>query len=231
MESIVQVSQCDIDFWTQQITEHTLFLFKLLNPTTVVSLRNESKEHYSSWYNLLKSNPITYDPILLSSLFSFLENIRTKIKMLQRDSPPITIDLSIENFNSLIDHMILEQTYFSRLVEGKITVKDELLFWALENAEHDQLVSNLLQGTTLGNQIGKISDQLKQNYLISIYNYKYFPNEISLIKNSNNTIATIHNFVHSGQITNINDAMLEHEIRESKKGEERVQYLLSLMMF
>ena len=63
---IVQVSQCDIDFWTQQITEHTLFLHNLLNPNSVPTLKDEAKQHYSAWYSLLHKNPISYDANMMA---------------------------------------------------------------------------------------------------------------------------------------------------------------------
>ena len=76
---IVQVSQCDVDFWTQQVTEHTLFLHRLLNPDAVPALKQEAKTHYSAWYGLLKQSPVKYDADMLNSLYAFLEIIHNKI--------------------------------------------------------------------------------------------------------------------------------------------------------
>jgi hypothetical protein len=230
---IVQASQCDVDFWTQQLTEHTLFLHKLLNPAAVPALKEEAKKHYAAWYALLKQNPVPYDATMTASLYAFLEVIHNKIGTntvaRQGGVAPINLELSLDDFHALIKHMISEQTYFVRLVEGKVTIKDELLFWAQENAEHTELISHLLPAGDLKNQTAEISDSLKRTRVLSIYDQAYFSDELPLIKRSNNTTATIHGFIHSGQITSINDAMLEHEMREAQKGEERVQYLLGLL--
>lgn len=234
---IVEVSQSDIDFWTQQLTEHILFIQKLLNHDAVPALKQEAKNHYSAWYRLLNENPVRYDASMLNSLYAFLETIHGKIgertqtgdKKVIIQSAPINVELSIDDFHSLVKHMILEQTYFVRLVEGKMTIKDELLFWAQENAQHTELVAHLLPPGDLKNQAVEIADSLKRTRVLANYDEVYFSDELSTIKRSNGVAGVVHAAVHTGQIRTINDAMLEHEMREGQKGEQRVQYLLGLL--
>lgn len=225
---LVQVSQCDIDFWTQQLTEHILFLHKLLNPDAVPILKEEAKTHYSTWYCLLKQSPVRYDAGLLNSLYAFLETIHNKLGE-RNQNIPINLELSTKDFHALVKHMILEQTYYVRLAEGKMTIKDELLFWAQENAEHTELVSHLLPLGNLKDQTSEIADSLKRTRVLANYDQIYFSDELSLIKRSNEAAGIIHQAVHTGRIQTINDAMLEHEMREAQKGEQRVQYLLGLL--
>lgn len=227
----VQVSQCDIDFWTQQLTEHTFFLHRLLNAEVVPWLKEEAKIHYKTWYNVLNQKPVRYNAIASNSLYAFLETIHNKIKdQTQKVTGiPINLELNIGDFHALVRHMIFEQTYFTRLVEGNMTIKEELLFWSQENAEHTELLSHLLPPGDFKNAATDLANSLKQTSLIANSDPIYFAQELELIKRSNETAAILHGKVHSGQIRTINDAMLEHEMREAQKGEQRVQYLLTLI--
>lgn len=236
---IVRVSQCDVDFWTQQITEHILFIHKLLNPDAVPALKQEAKIHYSTFYNVLNQKPVRYDANMFNSLYAFLETIHNKIcerndtgdqtSIIKGVGAPINVELSTDDFHALVKHMILEQTYFVRLVEGKMTIKDELLFWSQENSQHTELVSHLLAPGDFKDQAAEIAHSLKRNRILSNYDEIYFSDELALIKRSNSAAGVVHGAVHAGEIRTVNDAMLEHEMREGQKGEQRVEYLLGLL--
>ena len=222
---IVQASPCDIDFWSQQLTEHALFLHRLLNPQTVPGLKEEARQLYASWYNVLQKRPIAYNATLINNTYGLLETVHNKISQIN----PINVELPVNDFHALVRHMLLEQTYFVRLVDGKMTVKEELLFWAQENAEHTELVSHLLPPGELKDRSALLADALNRNRVMANYDASYFVPELELIQNSNLGAGVIHGAVHSGQIRTVNDQMLEHEMREARKGEERVQYLLTLL--
>lgn len=129
-------------------------------------------------------------------------------------------NISTEDLTSLVKHMILEQTYFVRLNEGNITVADELQFWFQENREHIDLLSHLLPNGELKTHVIHLVNQ----------SFEYpddFKYQSDVIDISDRTTDIIHNDIHSGRIKSIDDKMLEHEMRETKRGKQRIIYLIS----
>jgi len=235
---IIQVTHDDIKFWTFQLTEHALFLHLLLNPQAVPELKNEAKHLHNAWnehrqkckdLNPKKCSCIPDGYIgflkLSNALYALLETIHSKIGVI----PNINLDIPSDDFHALIRHMLMEQTYFVRLVEGKITMKEELLFWLQENAEHMTLISHLLPFGPLKDQAANIADILGRTKDAALQNSGYFINEVTLIRAANESAMNVHNAIVSGQVLTINQIMLDHEIREAIKGEERVRYLLSVL--
>ena len=213
----IQVSQCDIDFWTQQLAQHALFLQDLFNPQNAGDLIEEAKMLCIGWSNQLKKNPIEYNPILSNSQYSLLHAAKSRLSR----GVPINNKISGDDLHDLLHHMILEQTFFVRLAQGRMTIGEELQFWVQENREHTDFVSRFLPDGILKDEISDLVDKLEDHYEL--------PENLKLIRASNKAMMEVHNAVHSKQITAIDDAMLEHEIREAKKGEQRVSFLLSLL--
>lgn len=223
----VEVSQSDVDFWSKQICEHILFIIKFLDPNVAPSLVQEGKELYASWYNLVQRTPIPYNPGLINRLYAFFEYIRNKMD----HNPPIYIGISREEFSHLISHYILEQTYYVRLVEDKMTVREELSFWFRENSDHAQFVANRLPCGDLKDQLIEISKLFLDPAIVIGNTPPYFGNGLILLRESNARLILIDNAMKSGQVvsTDLSAEMLEHELREGLKGERRVSFLIRLL--
>lgn len=219
----IQAKDCDVEFWTQQLAQHALFIHDLLDPQVVPDLKEEAKMLYSGWYSQLQNNPVKYNPVLSNSQFAFLEATHNRLSQ----GIPLNMGILRDDLHDLLRHMILEQTFFVRLVQGRVSINEEIQFWLQENREHTALVSRLLPAGPLKNQIIDLSDRLESTRSLTNFDIPYLLSELDLVRISNQGAMIVHNAVHAGQITEINDAMLEHEIREAQKGEERLTYLIS----
>ncbi|CAH6419331.1 Hypothetical protein HVR_LOCUS535 [uncultured virus] len=221
----IQVSQCDVDFWTQQLAQHALFLQDLIDPQVAPDLVEEAKMLYTGWYKQLQNKPVGYNPVFSNSQYSLLEGAHNRLSQ----GLPINNGISQDDLHDLLRHMVLEQTFFVRLVQGRMTVRNEIQFWIQENREHTALISRLLPPGPFKDQIINLSDRLDASRAVTNFDLAYLNEELNLIKASNQGAITVHNALHAGQIVGLNDAMLEHEMREAQKGEERLTYLISLL--
>ena len=217
LSKIVVATDDDTTFWKDRFIEHVTFLYSMLNEREVPELKYEALELSS----FLKSGS-KIDPIHISLLYAFLETINNEID----DVVDINNALSRDDFRDLVRHMIIEQTYYVRLISGKITVKDELLFWLQETAEHMSLISNLLPHGPLRTQTSQAADILKRTRSHAIKNPLYLMVEADLIKSANRSAYLVNDAILSGKVQ-IDDEMLIHEIKESTRGEERVHSLLN----
>ena len=137
--------------------------------------------------------------------------------------PNINIEIPLYDFCDLVNHMILEQTYYIRLTDNKMTVKDELLFWLQEHIEHMSLVADLLPIGVLKDNATQISDMLKDIRNASLQNPVYLWNSLEVITVANNILM---------QVTNTKDVdpqMVRHEMRETEHGLKRITSLLKDM--
>src|SRR5690242_11954232 len=121
IDRMIQVSQNDIDFWTQQLAEHALFMTNLINPQIAPDLVEEAKMLYTGWYEHLQNKPVKYNPVFSNSQYALLETAHNRISQ----GLPINKDISQDDFHDLLRHMILEQTFFVRLVQNRMTIKNE----------------------------------------------------------------------------------------------------------
>jgi hypothetical protein len=224
LDNIIQVSTEDINFWMQRLTEHTFFLKSLLNPQIVPDLQLEANELYQIFTTHIQRNS-EYNAHLINALYALLATINIRMK----DFGNINLLLSPNDFYDLIQHMILEQTYFVRLFEGKMTVQYELLFWLREISEHMSLISHLLPPNQLKIQAANIGNILEQTRIAALQDSSILLNDADLIRSSNEISLNITNSIRSGQIQGVDLATVEHEYIEAVKGFERVQYLLSLL--
>lgn len=219
MESIIGPSTNDVSFWMGQITEHALFLSKLLNPATVMELKREANDYYLQ----ASSKRNSYDPEFLTLFYAFLETIKTKAK----DIKNINLEISHDDFCDLVKHMILEQTYFVRLVNNKMTVKEEIMFWLQEAIEHTTLVSHLLPTGQLKLKAIEVAQSLRDIRTAALSNPEYLLYSLQAIKVSIEAALMVNNEIIAHKV-NIDQSMLFHEIRESEYGFQRIGSLIQI---
>lgn len=225
LNGIVKATQCDTDFWMYQIAQHALFLSKLLDGDYVPKLKDEAAALYKELYCTVKEPVIQYNCKLLTSMYALLFTISGRT----HNESGLTKELSDEDFRTLIQHMIIEQTYYVRLYAGQLTVEDELLFWSRENEQHTKLVAHLLPPSDLRDRLAVMSDSVRENNLLSNMDPMYFSDELGLITHSNQLASVVHAGVLDGSITSVDRDTLEHEMREAQRGEERIKSLISYL--
>lgn len=225
LNNFIQPVADDITFWRVQISEHALFLSNLLNPNTAYDLKREATQFYMRSVNSqTQMTRGTYDVNFMSLFYAFLETVHNKIP----DIPDINLVLSLDDFHDLVKHMILEHTYVVRLLGGQMTVKEELLFWLQENAEHMTLVSNLLPQGQLKEDSGRIADALRCAHNASLHDHSYLLTSSNVVRASIEAASLVNNEIISGRV-NIDQQMLLHEIRESNRSLDRINSLLKGM--
>lgn len=220
LNNFIQPVADDSTFWKHQITEHALFLSNKLNPNTASELKHEATQFYLMSVNN-RTSESSYNANYMNLFYAFLETIRNKIP----DIPNINLEISTDDFYDLVRHMILEHTYVVRLLNGQMTVKEELLFWLQESAEHMLLLTNLLPEGQLREESGRIAEILRETRDAALDNPAYLLNSSNIIKASLEAAALINNDIISGRVQ-IDQQMLFHEIREANRGLERINSLL-----
>ena len=214
----VQANVKDIDLWMNQFVEHALFLSQLLDPVKVPGLQEEAREIHEQLKGLLIIGGVERVAKLLNYLFALLVTVHNKT------GRNINLKISTDDFHDLVNHMMLEQAYFTRLVAGKITIKEEVEFWAEESAGHLTLISHDLPEGTLKSDIQQLVQFLKSTH--------DSPNMINRVEQALEVEATytqeLLNSVIKGEVK-VDKAMLEHEMRESNWGLYRLKYFISNM--
>lgn len=223
LSNIIQISNDDIQFWMLRLLEHTFFLKTLLNPQIVPDLQAEADELFRSFLSQSQRNP-QYNPTLINALYALLEAINNRMKDFD-----INVKLEPNDFHDLIQHMIEEQTYFVRLFEGRMTVQLELLFWLKEGSEHMNLISHLLPSGTFKLQAANIANILESTRIEALQDSSILLTEADLIESASEIASNIVNSIRSGELKGVDLATVEHELIESIKGHERIQYLVSLL--
>lgn len=215
----VHASPDDISFWLKQFTEHALFAAKLLNPEVVPELKQEMEAIYFSLEE--ESNKGSYNANLLSLLYALLFKILNKSEILHN----INMELSSKDFHDLINHMLLEQTYFTRLINDKVTVKEDLAFWAQESAEHLSLIANMLPRSNIKNNVLKLIQSIDHIMLKGHKQPSHLISVINLLRNEIPLTNEIYTLAFQQRL-NVNKNMLEHEMRETEYGLARIEYLV-----
>lgn len=95
--------------------------------------------------------------------------------------------------------MILEHTYVVRLLGGQITVKEELLFWLQENAEHMTLVSNLLPQGQPKDDSSRIAESLRDTRDAAMQHSSYFLSSANAIRASIEAASLVNNGIINGK--------------------------------
>ena len=214
----VQANVKDIELWMNQFVEHALFLSQLLDPIKVPGLQEEAHEIHEQLKGLLIIGGVERVAKLLNYLFALLVTIHNKT------DHNINLKISSDDFHDLVKHMMLEQSYFTRLVAGKITIKEEVEFWAEESAGHLTLISHELPEGTFKHNIQQLVQFLKSTPADS--------NMIAQVVQGLEIEATytqeLLDSVIKGKIK-VDKAMLEHEMRESNWGLYRLKYFVGNM--
>ena len=215
LTNFIQPAPADALFWKQRIAEHALVLSDLLNPDTASDLKHEATQ----FYIMINNNSDNEE--FMNLFYAFLETVRNKIA----DIPDINLEIPTEEFYDLVRHMILEHTYVVRLLNGQMTIKEELLFWLQETAEHTTLLANLLPEGQLREEAGRIAEILRDTRALALENPAYLLNSPNIIKASIEAASLINNEVISHRVQ-IDQRMILHEILEAEYGLERVNFLL-----
>lgn len=223
LNNFVHPVDADVQFWMGQFKEHAIFLHNLLNPETVPNLKQEALSLASALNRQMLTFPTDAGLELLISLYALLEEINNKIS----EIPNINVDIPVADFRDLVHHMILEQTYYTRLMEGKMTIGNELLFWLQEAQQHMCLASHLLDCCKLKDQAAEISNRLKQMRFNALSQPCNLSTEVDLLMTANKFSTELDNAIISGTIKTIDQNMHEHEMRETEYGQRRVASLLT----
>lgn len=215
----VHASPEDISFWLKRFTEHALFAAKLLNPEIVPELKQEMETLYFALED--ETNKGTYNANLLSLLYALLFKILNRADVLHN----INLELSQKDFHDLINHMLLEQTYFTRLVNDRVTVKEDLTFWVQESAEHLTLIASMLPKSNIKNNVTKLTNAIDQIMLRGHKDPAHLVSIVTLLRNEIPVTNEIYTLAFQHRL-NINKEMLEHEMRETEYGLARIEYLV-----
>lgn len=220
LQRTIDPTEDDVRFWTERLTEHALFIYKLLNENVVPRYKQEAKEIYNQYVQELQKQRMTFNAHLSNELYALLGEIKT----IAMNGSVINVDLNEKDFIALVKHMIYEQNYFVRLLNNRITVRDELIYWVQESHEHTELVSHLLPEGTLKKQAKELSSALKQltkgddyvqdfNYLVKAYY----------------AAVDVYERIAKHEIPNIDPEMVAHEVREAERGCLRFRNILLSM--
>lgn len=193
----------DVFFWLGQFRDHALFLFLLLDDQRVPQLKWTAYDLYMHW---------SFDEVWLRKFSDLQMRI---LKLIDQD---INVILSPADFESLVEHMLKEFIFYLQLIAGQMTPEDEINFWTQENAEHTELAGHLLPPGRLKNQTLQLSQQLKTAPRDQL---------LPLIQTSNMSALQLDKLIRAGQVRTVLDPMmLEHEIKEAQRGEQRLRILL-----
>lgn len=212
MESIMPHSDQDITFWLQRITEHSLIIYMLLNEKVLPRFKQEALGFYNEWYN----NGGVYDGNLLNRFFAFLITLSMEIPHISGSSEI----LSREYLGNVIHHMLMEQSYFIRLLEGKITVANELSFWTRETSEHSGLLGDILQE--------KVFQSIPKK-LNGVDSVQTLDDQMGLFVSNARVLEEKNKSMAENEKHTVENIMLQHELTESAYGQQRLAYIQNLM--
>lgn len=127
----------DIKFWSEQMSEHALFLHLGLSDE---KLKKQGMKLNAKWEKFRKTD---HD---IKKIIPLLDELRKyKVSVLDRLNKGEWIGY---NFPLLVDHMIRELDYLREKIDGKIhTSEEELSFWIEINADHSDFTAHLLDPT------------------------------------------------------------------------------------
>lgn len=200
----------DISGWNFRFVEHWYFLATLVDPIANPDLFGFAMTKCKEW--LLTPNSHTRQQ--LKELYDFKLKLKSNPSVFQRLQSKAP---------GLLDHMIKELVFFMNLIDGQLTVQDELNFYLEEAAEHTGLAAKLLErdpGLSLANE--EIADTLKDRI--------GFPpslQTLNIVHSGNAAAQDLLKLIESGQIqTDLTSLMLKHEIDEAQMGERKLNLLL-----
>ena len=199
--------------WNKRFTEHWYFLALLIDRDLAPELKNYATVKYQEWAKTPESHTMEQ----LQELKQF------KIQLLKRQDSKQIVGMI---FPSLLEHMLMELSYFVNLIEGQLTVQDELDFFLEEGSQHTALAAHLIDpqhkqlvlmnlemAQTLDEQIGQPpSSQLLQ-----------------LVQTANSAAVDLLGSISRGEVKALlTPLMLQHEIAEAQLGAKKLAMALQL---
>jgi len=213
MDTVTYHVKDDVTFWSQQMTEHALFLYMLLDANKAPYLKQRALDQYQQWVNYL-TNPDQ------TTLLNLLNQLRTlKLDIYGEKSTGKDIGFV---YLTLVEHMLKELDFFVTLLNGTNNPTNEINFWKTENAEHTTLTGHLLD--PLEKQLTSQTLTLGDNLEITPIGGQL----LELIELSNRSALDLYTLLINNKVQAlITPAMLAHEIREAERGQQRLTQLLA----
>lgn len=206
-------------FWSYQFAQDCQLLHAILDAGVVPKLKEEAGMLYAGWFCMLQKPCPHYNPVATNSQFALLSALYNLTTRGYR----LTEALSLDDFQFYICHMLFELTFYVRLAQDRICVKDELNFWFQEAAEHTTLVARLLPLGPLKTEAVRISSAMtKMPYITEQSNLSEY---YDLYVSSNKAAQSVYEGILDGSITTVPKEVLEHEIREGQRGQYRMYYI------
>lgn len=195
-------------FWSSIFKEHAQFLYILLDPLKVQTLKEQALTFYSEW------------PTALTNIEDFIEQLMSlKYEILAASrGQAVNLYLPPKDFKMLVRHMISEAQFALLQLTNRLTAEDILLFWRQEVSEHTELAGKAI----LNDERSKIENLMLADEL------KDAPADyiLDLIMEANLGAQDLANKMLSGKIISLlNIVMVNHEIREGKYGEMMIKNL------
>ena len=207
----------DIVFWANQFREHAKYMFELLNDREGMEFKRRAKELQQQWTQFIRYYPLSDNSLfpLLTSTVTLQRDILKKRRMRGKIGfLPI----------ALVLHMIKEEQHIEKLLQGKLTIQDELEFWIREAAEHTELLGHMIDPVNREHQrLTRIILQIAQELDQQLQN----PTDPSVpLQESDRLAQQLLAAVKAQQIfVLITPSMIEHEIRESAWSKQRIHFL------
>ncbi len=222
---VVDVTPDDVVFWKDRFTDHTKFIYHLLDERRAYDINNQvdnvklnlirrykkgASDRNTTWKNFV----ITPDYTVLLRMLLDLKKFKTEILI----SLSNNIDLGFI-YRSLITHMMSELDYFTDLLKGKMTIDKEYRFWKQENSEHTAMSAHLMD-PKLDQQT---LDTLKLSQIVLLSD---ITNVIVNLQTSNDDATHFLTLMKVKHISLMDSEMLEHEIKETNHGIMRLTRIL-----
>ena len=215
----VAQQQDDVTFWSERFKDHAMLLYILLDPQRANDLKQRAQQEFEYWtYQVDNPNPANLY-LLLQSLSVLKHDIHNRSL-----SGQINLMLSSNDFQSLVQHMIIELNYFIRLINGQMSPEEELAFWTQESAQHTELAAHLLPPGQLQSKTLDLAHRLQM-----LANDPMSGPLLMTYHTSNQEAINLDNLIqqqHPDAIKQLMHIMIEHEIKEGLHGEQRIRQLL-----
>jgi hypothetical protein len=126
--------ESDIKFWSEQMSEHALFLHLGMSDE---KLKARGFELHENWEKFRKDG---HDQSKINPLMKDLKSYKEEIIRRMKKGEWIGL-----NFLSLVEHLLRELNYLQDKMDGKIyTAHQEMVFWNEINADHADFAAHLM---------------------------------------------------------------------------------------
>lgn len=208
----------EMDFWSRQIFDHLQFLRDL---TTDPEIKEVIEDRIDRWCDVRTQRNVKFNPQDQIWRVTELNNFFLAIRGYIFKGKNVGFI-----FPSLLNHMIEEQEYYIRLLEGNNDIISEGTFWKNELIEHTSLIAHLLD---------PLDDEISLQILTNLQNLKNEKLSLTeLIQAMEDYIKFTKRLSRDEKISIkvnppyfslLSRAMYEHEIREMEHGVRRLSLL------